>query len=119
MVPRLLFIIFTIAFIAYTWFHTGQAKSCSAVNDPTKGWCHCNHSIEWLNKDGVSNTANINKVEDGTCNDDCEVFKDKFCNEPCPNAKTPEEQEQLCPWLKDPKSLKADVCECENKQTVN
>lgn len=34
MLPRLLFVLFTVVCIAYTWFHTGKAKSCDLINEP-------------------------------------------------------------------------------------
>lgn len=57
MLPRLIFILFTITLITYLWFHANKADSktfdetiliTQAVNDP-KGLCKCN--AIWICKD--------------------------------------------------------------------
>lgn len=42
MMSRVIFVLFAVAFIAYTWLHSGQAKSSEAVNNP-KATCKCTY----------------------------------------------------------------------------
>lgn len=118
MLLRLIFVLFAIAFMAFTWFYTGQAKSCQAVNDP-KGTCKCKATWVWLNE-GNKTTSEAEDSFQG-CEDDCQAFStEKFCNNDCPNGSTPEEKNALCPGRKDVyKNVQEHSCNCPISSTVN
>ena len=120
MLSRLIFILFTIAFIAYTWLHTGKAKSCQAVNDP-KGACNC--EATWTCKDKAGNVTNREaKSSQLTCEDDCPAHRNnEFCNNDCPGATTQSEDEKnaLCPGRKDRYTTCEHICNCSWSKEIN
>jgi hypothetical protein len=99
MLPRLIFVLFTIVCIAYTWFHTGKAKSCHAVNE-TKGTCKC--EAKWKTKDQAGNLREeLATYNFQACEDECSPYAQEiFCNDSCNKANTPEEKNALCPGRK-------------------
>jgi hypothetical protein len=88
MLPRLLFVIFTISFIAYTWFHTGKAKS-HALNDP-KGTCYCKALWTCKDKDGNETTSVVTDRKIAF-EDELQIEEERFC---CPQITNAEELPQ-------------------------
>ena len=99
MVSRLLFVLFTIVCIAYTWVHTGKAKSCDAVNEP-KGTCKC--VAKWKTVDSAGNPREeLATYNFQACDEECEPYaQEVFCNDVCAKGNTPEEKNALCPGRK-------------------
>ena len=104
--------------MAYAWFHTGQAKSCQAVND-LKGTCKCKASWVWLNEGNKS----TGKAEDSFqgCEDDCQAFATKqFCNNDCLEGSTQGEKNAHCAGRKDVyKNVQEHDCNCLLNSAVN
>ncbi len=110
MVSRLIIVIFTIAFIAYTWITSSKAHSqeinqgpvkqmkVRAVNDP-KGACKCHARLN-CSTGSSQNIVNETKDEQ-TYEEECD--KDSFC-------KTAQEKHPNCPM---------EECDCNEWGVVN
>lgn len=99
MISRIIFVIFTIAFLTFTWFYTGKAKSECAVND-VKGYCKCN--AHWVTQDSGKNRFDHSAQDSPICCEvECPSIEAVFCSNECPEAITDEEKNQMCPGRKD------------------
>ena len=116
MFARIIFVLFTIAFITYTWFHTSKAKSCHAVNE-VKGTCKCEAIYIQTTKEG---NKNIQEARDSfqACEDDCIERNAVFCSDCEGNSEA--EKREKCPGssLFYP-GCKKEKCGCEWSTAVN
>ena len=119
MLPRLIFILFTIAFITYTWFHTGKAKS-HAVNDP-RGACKCIATWICTDKETGNETVSEAMFSPLMYEDEClDYEQQEFCSNDCPKAGGSEEQKKaLCPGGSNLNPGCKHTCSCKWDLAIN
>ncbi|MBI3309594.1 MAG: hypothetical protein HYZ79_09530 [Candidatus Melainabacteria bacterium] len=118
MMPRILFVIFTIVFITFVWFSTSEAKAHHALNDPL-GFCKCN--AHWTTEDSAGNGRELSATgQERAYEDECPEMEAKWCADSCPDANLDVEKDEKCPGRSTRyENVKEHECSCIWDMAVN